>query len=352
MEQEMMKAGVLTGPERVEIKRVPVPAMSPGMIKIRVSACGVCGSDIHMWKAGKGWSPEPVVDFHMGHEFCGIVTDPGDSEFQVGDRVVFWANLYCGECDMCRAGKEQLCRDVNGTNYIGFVCNGAYAEQYVGKAKNAYKLPDTVTDVAAGLIDPLMVAYHAIKQSHLKLNDKVLVVGSGIIGQLIGGLAKKAGASYLAMSKINDRQMGKAYEIGEFNEYFDGNAPDRAKKMQEASDGGFDVVFEAVGSGEALAACMDGVRPGGEIVMIGNSMTRVVDFELNRAVLREIRLIGSVSCTRTEFTETIELIAGGIIDPEKYVTHVMPLDQLQQAFEKLTSETESALKIVIRADQL
>lgn len=73
---------------------------------------------------------------------------------------------------------------------------------------------------------------------------------------------------------------------------------------------------------------------------------------MNRAVLREIRLIGSVSCTRTEFTETIDLIAGGIIDPEKYVTHVMPLDQLQQAFEKLTSETESALKIVIRAEQL
>ena len=348
MKQEMMKAGVLTGPQRIEIRRVPVPGMAPGMLKIRISACGVCGSDIHMWKAGKGWSPEPLDNFHMGHEFCGVVVDPGDSGFQIGDRVTFWANLYCGKCDMCRAGKEHLCRDVHGTNYIGFVCNGGYAEYFVGKAGNAYKLPDTVSDVAAGLIDPLMVAYHAVRQSSLKLHDKVLVVGSGIIAQLIGGLAKKAGASALAMSRIDERQTGKAREIGDFDAYFDGNDPDRAAKMQKASEGGFDVVFEAVGAGESLAACMDGVKPGGEIVMIGNSMTPTVPFELNRAVLHEVRLTGSVSCTRKEFTETIDLIAKGIIDAEKYVTDILPLDQLQHAFEKQISPAESVLKTVIR----
>ena len=75
-------------------------------------------------------------------------------------------------------GQEQLCREVNGTNYIGFVCNGAYAEYYVGKASNAYLLPDTVSDVAAGLIDPLMVAYHAIHRSGIQLHDRVLVVAA------------------------------------------------------------------------------------------------------------------------------------------------------------------------------
>ena len=348
MKQEMMKAGVLTGPQRVEIRQVPVPEMVPGMLKIRVSACGVCGSDIHMWKAGKGWSTEPIADFHMGHEFCGKVVDPGDSDFRIGDSVTFWANLYCGECDMCRAGREHLCREVHGTNYIGFVCNGGYAEYFVGKAGNAYRLPDTVSDVAAGLIDPLMVAYHAVRQSSLKLHDKVLVVGSGIIAQLIGGLAKRAGASCLAMSKVDERQTGKAREIGDFDVYFDGNDPNRAAKMQAVSEGGFDVVFEAVGTGESLAACLDGVKPGGEIVMIGNSMTPAVPFELNRAVLHEVRLTGSVSCTRKEFEETIDLIANGFIDVEKYVTDILPLEQLQHAFEKQISPAESVLKTVIR----
>lgn len=346
---EMMKAAVLTGPRTIVIKDVPVPEMGPGLLKIKVNACGVCGSDIHMWKSGKGWNPNHQGDFYMGHEFCGTVTDPGDSQFHVGDRVVFWANLYCGECDMCRAGQEHLCREVNGTNYIGFVCNGAYAEQFVGKASNAYLLPDTVSDVAAGLIDPLMVAYHAVKHSSLHLHGKVLVVGSGIIGQLIGTLAKKAGASYVAMSKVNDRKIAKAREIGDFDDYFDGNDPNRAEIMQKASNGGFDVVFEAVGGGDTLQTAIEAVRPGGEVVMIGNSIEGQVPFSMNRAVLQEIRLVGSVSCTRVEFEETIDLIARGMIDPERYVTDIMPLSELQHAFERLTSKTDPVVKIVIKS---
>lgn len=346
MHQETMKAGVLTGEKQIEIKEVPVPEMTSGMIKIKVSACGVCGSDIHMWKAGKGW--KPLENFIMGHEFCGVVVDAGDSDFQAGDRVTFWANLYCGKCEMCLAGKEHLCLDVNGTNYIGFVCNGGYAEYFVGKVKNAYKLPDTVSDIAAALIDPLMVAYHAVKRSRFKMYDKVLIVGSGIIAQLLGGLVKKAGASFVAMSKIDERQTQKARELSEFDAYFEGNDPNRTEILQKASNGGFDVVFEAVGAAEALAACMDGVKAGGEIVMIGNSMTQTIPFELNRAVLHEIRLTGSVSCTRTEFEETIGLIATGFIDVEKYVTDILPLDKLQYAFEKQISLTEKVLKTVIK----
>lgn len=347
MEQRMMRAAVLTGPKTIEVKEVPVPALKPGEIEIKVSACGVCGSDVHMWKAGKGWG-DLKGDFHMGYEFCGVVTNPGDSQFKVGDRVTFWANLYCGKCDMCQAGQEQLCREVNGTNYIGFVCNGAYAEYYVGKASNAYLLPDTVSDVAAGCIDPLMVAYHAIHRSGIRLHDRVLVVGSGIIGQMLGELAKKAGASYVAMSKVSDVKTRRAREIGIFDDYFDGNAPQRAKVLQEASHGGFDIAFEAVGAGSALAACVDGVRPGGKIVMIGNSIEPEVSFAMNRAVLQEMALIGSVSCTRKEFEETIDLIASGMIAPEKYVTEVLPLEGLQHALERQIDPNDPMVKFVVK----
>ena len=348
MNQETMRAAVLTGPKQIELKTVPVPQLEEGMIEVKVSACGVCGSDIHMWKAGKGWAEHQETDFFMGHEFCDVVTRSADSSFHVGDRVVFWANLYCGECDMCKAGQEQLCRQVNGTNYIGFVCNGAYAEKYVGKGSNAYLLPPTVTDVSAALIDPLMVAYHAVRQSGIKLHDKVLVAGSGIIGYLIGALAKKAGASYVAMSKINDRKIQKAKEMDDFDAFFDGNASDRAQTMQAVTNGGFDVAFEAVGSGDALAACMEAVRPGGKIMMIGNSMEPQIPFAMNQAVLREITLMGSVSCTKKEFEQTIDMIAKGMIDPEKYVTDILPLEDLQHAFERLTDESDPVLKIVIK----
>lgn len=334
MTQEMMKAAVLTGPKQIEIKNVLVPPVLPGQMEIKVSACGVCGSDIHMWKSGKGWA-EQDGDFWMGHEFCGVVTNPGDSNFKVGDRVTFWANLYCGKCDMCMAGQEQLCREVNGTNYMGFVTNGAYAEKFVGKHSNAYLLPDSVSDVAAGCIDPLMVAYHAIRRS-------------GIIGQFLGELAKKCGASYVAMSKVNDLKIQKAKELGIFDEYFDGDDPGRAQKYREASKGGFDIVFEAVGMASSLAACIDAVRPGGKIVAIGNSIDPEIPFSLNRLVLNEIQLIGSVSCTRVEFEETIDLIVSGFIDPEKYVTEVLPLDGLQHALERQIDPNDPMVKIVIK----
>lgn len=347
MSKRMMKAAVLAGPKQIEIKELPVPEIGPGEMEIDVSAIGVCGSDIHMWKAGKGWNPELTEDFVMGHEFCGVVTDPGDSDFKIGDRVVYWANMYCGKCDMCLAGKEQLCREVNGQNYIGFVRNGGYAEKFVWKASNAYKLPDTVSDTAAGLIDPLMVAYHAIKRSDMKLHDRVLVVGTGIIGYLTGGLAKKAGASYLALAKINDRKLELAKKIGGFDAYFDSSIPDAGVKMSEAV-GGFDVVFECVGTEESVAAAIDAVRPGGTIVTVGNSIDPTIKMSLNKIVLHEIKFIGSVSCTRKEFEETIDLIASGMLDADKYVTDVMKLDDLQHAFERLTSKTDPVVKIVVK----
>ena len=246
-----------------------------------------------MWKAGKGWASESGP-FVMGHEFCGVVTNPGESDFKAGERVTFWANLYCGTCDMCRAGLEHLCREVDGKNYMGFVCNGAYAERFANRASNAYRLPDSVSDIAAGLIDPLMVAYHAVQKSGVKLLDKVLVVGTGIIGQMIGELAKIRGASYVAVSKVND------------------------------------------------------VKTRGKGVMIGNSIDPKVPFAMNRAVLQEVQLLGSVSCTRVEFEETIRLIASGAFDPVKYVTDILPLDGLQRALERQIDPNDPLLKTVIK----
>ena len=207
-----------------------------------------------------------------------------------------------------------------------------------------------MTDTDAALIDPLMVAYHAVRKSGLKLHDKVLVVGSGIIAQMMGELAKRAGASYVAMSKTNDRKLAKAREVGAFDAYLDGKAENRREIYDEASGGGFDVVFEAVGSASALAASLDAVKPGGTVVTVGNTIDATIPIDINRLVLRETHLIGSVSCTRKEFEETIDLIASGMIDPKRYVTDVVPIEDMQHAFERLTSRTDPVLKIVMKPD--
>ena len=149
------------------------------------------------------------------------------------------------------------------------------------------------------------------------------------------------------MSKIDDLQLAKAREAGFFDAYLDANDTGLNDQMTQISSGGFDIAFEAVGAPESLGVCMDGVKPGGKVVLIGNSITPTVPFQLNQAVLHEITLAGSVSCARKEFEETIELIASGFIDVEKYVTDIFPLDDLQKALEKQVSR-EPMLKSVIR----
>lgn len=344
---EMMKAAVLEEARKIAIKDISVPDVKSGDMEIKVSAIGVCGSDVHMWKAGRGWYDEEIRDFRMGHEFCGVVTDPGESNYKPDDRVVFWANMYCGKCDMCRSGKEQLCREVAGKNYIGFVCNGAYSEKFVGPFRNAYLLPDEVSDKAAALIDPLMVAHHAVVQADVKLNDKVLVSGTGIIADMIAELAKKSGASYVAMLKRNDRKLDKVKEAGFVDEYFTSSEEGLGELLREKTKGGFDVAFEAVGSDSTLDSCIKAVKPGGAVAAIGNTTTDTIPFDFNYLVLNEIRLIGSVSCTEKEFRGTIDLIAKGVIDPTRYITDTVSLEGLQHVFERLTTPNESIVKAVV-----
>lgn len=193
-----------------------------------------------------------------------------------------------------------------------------------------------------------MVAYHAVRNSKIKLNDKVLIVGSGIIGHLIGDLVKKAGASYVAISKVNDLKIKKAKELKLFDEYFDGNDPEIIEKMYDKTEGGFDIAFEAVGSSKTINTCIEAVKPGGKVIMIGNSIEPEIPVNINRAVLKEVKLIGSVSCTRKEFEETIDLISKGIVNPEQYVTNILPLSDLQKAFEKQANGNNDLLKAVIK----
>ncbi len=341
-----MQAALLTGPCSIEVRELQVRAPQDDEICIRVDACGVCGSDIHMWRQGAGWTdePRPIV---LGHEFCGTVVDAGHSSFKVGDRVAFWANLYCGHCDFCREGQEHLCKEVAGRNYIGFVCDGGYAEYFTGRARNAYLLPEGVSDIAAATIDPLMVAWHAVKRAHIELNSKVLIAGCGIIGNFIAALCKKSGASYVAMTAPNEIKTRFSRRLGFVDEYFMADDPQLMAKLKAAGGDGFATAFEAVGLGSALNCCIEACRPGGLVVMIGNSLDPQVPFAMNAAVLHEITLMGSVSCTEQEFTETIGLIDQKVIQAEDFVSDVISLRELNATMQRQLDLNDPLLKAVV-----
>lgn len=344
---EYSKSVVLRGKENFTIEGVPLPTLTDSDIEINVSACGVCGSDVHMWKAGKSWAAD-IDPFVMGHEFCGVVTNPNQSSFKVGDRVVFWANLYCSSCDNCSQGMEHLCSDVNGRKYIGFICNGGYSKKFIGRAKNAYKLPDSVSDIAAATIDPLMVAYHAVIQADIKKGDKILICGSGIIGNFIANLCKLKGASYVVMTHISEQKILKSKELGFVDHYCNASDVDLLDaNLKSIAKDGFDVAFEAVGSEHATSCCISNIKPGHKIVLIGNTISDEIKIPLNKVVLHEIKLLGSVSCTEKEFRETIDLIASGAIEAEKYVTDIVCMEKLQSTMLRLCDNNDPILKAVV-----
>lgn len=207
-------------------------------------------------------------------------------------------------------------------------------------------MPDSVSDLAAATIDPLMVAYHAVKRSNPGLNSKVLIAGSGIIGSFIADLCRKKGASYIAMTAPNNIKTRKPKELELCDDYFLSTDPDLDDKLSKAAPGGFDVCFEAVGNQGAFASLLRSVKPGGKVVMIGNTISPEISFEMNRAVLNEVTLMGSVSCTEKEFTETIDLIATGFIEPEKFVTDIVDLHKLQETFKRQGTIDDPLLKAV------
>lgn len=344
MAERMMKAAVLTGPGRFEVKKVPVPQLKPGEIEIEVKACGVCGSDIHMWQAGKTWTGESGII--MGHEFAGIVADAGDSDFKVGDRVVYYATMYCGECEFCKAGMENLCTHVNGMNYTGFACNGGYAERFVGPAYQAYKIPDNLSFAVASLMDPFSVAYHAMQISRVKMNCRALVVGSGVIGIMLGSLLKRAGCKVVGLAYHNYRKVPTAKKIGDFTHYFNEKDHDVAKQIAQASDGGFDVVFECAGNEASYDFSLASVRTNGQIVLIGCPGGKV-GFDLDYVCKHQIDILGSPGQTWKEVAETEDLLASDMFNGEDFITDYISLDELQHGFERQTSKTDPLVKIVV-----
>ena len=334
-----MRSAYLVGPKSIEIKEITPPALAPGQIGTEVQYCAICGSDLHMWEHG-----EPHLA--MGHEFSAKVTDPGDSDFQIGDRVVFFCGVPCYACDMCLQGKHHLCRSFWVDDYTGINIDGGMAETYVGLAKYAYKLPDHVSDQAGAMVEPTAVAYHAVNQAGMKLGAKVLVVGGGIIGQLIGAMAARAGAAYIALSEINPQRMASAQKAGGFDAYFDAADPDQVAKMMAATNGGFDVVFECTAVLGGYMTSLLAAKPDSQVVFVG-APSGLVPILSILIVTKELHVVGSIAYSLQDYQDVIAMIAKDF-DPVRYVTDIVPLEDTQKSFERLASGNDPAIKILIK----
>ncbi len=208
-----------------------------------------------------------------------------------------------------------------------------------------FKVPDNITDEEVAMVEPTAVGLHAIHLADIKVGDKVLIIGSGIIGLTSTMFAKLEGASYVAVSEVNEARGNKAVELNVADEYF--KADDKfLETVSSKIPTGFDVVIECCGNSNAVGSSLMTVKPGGTVVLVGVSLNPVT-IPTVVAVMRELNLKGAIAYTKEEFKTCIELMSNKQIDVKKFVSEIVGLNEVQSSYEKLTSGDSDVIKILV-----
>ncbi len=337
-----MKCVSLKGKKEFEILETPEPISKDGMVVVDVKKAGICGSDIHNWTLGE---PKGLV---MGHEFCGVVTDPGSREdLKVGDRVTALPISPCGNCSACETGNPQYCKDTwNNALGLSLINPGALAPKTSIRPDMVLKVPDNVSDEEAAMVEPTAVGLHAVHLADIKIGQKVLVIGGGIIGLVSAMFAKKEGASQVAVSETNMARAKKAITLNVADKYYDATDENMIKEVLEDTKEGYDVVIECCGNDKAVTSALINVKPGGTVVLVGVA-TGAISIPTVLSVTRELTVKGAIAYTKEEFQTCIDLIADGQIEVMKFVDDIVSLEEVQKAYERLTSGTDDAIKILV-----
>lgn len=340
-----MKALTLTDVKKFEVIEKPQPTSTNGKAIIKISKTGICGSDIHMicdvgYKAGS--------NFVIGHEFCGTIVDPGESDYlKVGDRVVAMEIDPCGKCDYCLNGQPNLCEHVlDGGPGIG--SDGGYAEYVAVRHDMVRKIPDSMSDIDGALVEPASISMHAVKLAGVKKGSTVLVTGAGTIGLFAAACAHAIGASKVVITEVNPERLKVANDAEFVSVGFNGLDENLKEKLQDIVPEGFDAVIECTGNQNASTLALSTLKRGGHMILV--AFGKQPNIDLLSFVNMEHHISGSVFFTDKEFELVIDLMSQGKLDLEKYTELIKP-EEVQTTLENIEKGTANAIKYIIDFNQ-
>jgi len=341
-----VKALVLTAYRKLELRDVPTPEPGPRELRVRVHACGICGSDVHGYDGSSGRRIPPLI---MGHEAAGVVDAVGRdvAGYRPGDRVTFDSTIHCGECGFCRSGQVNLCdnRRVVGVAPGEYRQDGAFAEAVVVPERIVCRLPDAVPYEHAAMVEPLSVAVHAVARTKPAAGDRALVVGCGMIGLLTLQVAKASGCASVVAVDLDEGRLAQAARLGaDVTLHAGADVPARIKELTGGR--GVDVAFEAVGASEPIATAVGSLKKGGTLVLIGNVTPRV-EVDLQAIVTRELSLLGTCASSG-EYEAALELLARGTVRLDGLISAIAPLADGPAWFERLYAREPGLMKVVLQ----
>lgn len=331
-----MQAVVFPEAETLSVERVPDPAPAPDEVVVEVAACGICGTDIHIYHN------EYMSDFPLipGHEFAGRIVEVGRdvTGYTVGERVTVDPNLYCGRCDFCRNEQANHCTNWQG---IGITRGGGFAQYVSAPARAVYRLPDSLNDKQAAFIEPLACVVHALKRFRIWPADSILVFGSGPMGLLLLQALRHAGASRVVMVDKQSDRLALAQRFGAAATVTAG--PEQAEALRELSPRGFGVVVDATGVPAVIEQAFNYLRPRGQYLQFGvTPSTAKVSVSPYDIFHNDWTIIGSFALCYT-FLPAIEWLASGVVDVTPLVSHTVPMAQFGEAFHQF--EAGKTLKV-------
>jgi (R,R)-butanediol dehydrogenase/meso-butanediol dehydrogenase/diacetyl reductase len=350
-----MKALRLHGHRDVRLEDVEEPTVQPGWSLIEVAWASICQSDIKEYLGPLYCSPEPNpltgvgLPVTLGHEFSGRIleTDGSRPDLNVGDRVAVDGCIKDGECWYCQHGNYVLCDKLA---ILGFDAHGGFAERVAAPNYAIHKLPETISDEAGAVIEPLAVVVHAVRRGRVAPGDTVAVVGAGMIGLGTLQVARTAGASAVFVIEPRPERRRRAAEMGA-TAAIDPGEVDPAEAVRELTGGrGADIAFDCVGYEASLASAIAVSRKGGRVVMVG-VYREPPTVDMNKIVLQEREMVGCLAYV-DDFPRAISLVADGRVDAPAFITDRIALrDIVAEGFQKLMDEPDKHVRIIVDTQQ-
>jgi L-iditol 2-dehydrogenase len=348
-EMHNMRAARLHGIRDIRLEDLPRPAPGPGEVLLKVACVGVCGSDVHYYLEGRIGHQVVTAPIILGHEFSAWVAElgAGVEGLEVGRLVAVDPAIPCGACEVCQSGHPNLCPDVLfcGTPPV----DGVLAEYAVMPAGNCFPLPEGFGPAEGAMLEPLGIALHTVDLAGLKPGQTVAVLGAGPIGLLTAAVARAAGAGAIYMTEplAYRRRFALDYVADA------GLNPDEmdvvAEVMRLTGGRGVDVAFEAAGAPETPDQAAAVTRPGGKVVVVGipSDDTMTLTAGVARTKGLTIKLVRRMKHT---YPRAVSLVHRGMVDVGSLVTHLLPLERVIDAFDRVAAYEDGVLRAVIEVN--